>query len=67
MPVPGTTTLAPKLPLSVYVTATALPSRSTTEKCVVSSLSLASISVPGAIWLEGVARDESMPSMRDSM
>src|SRR4051812_45042240 len=54
-PVPGTTTLEPKAADCVYVHETALPSASTTEKCVVCGDSAGSSAVAEARAVEGVA------------
>ena len=61
-PAPLTTTREPKPPSRVYVFATAIPSRSTTEKWVVSSGSVevatVTMSLPSSMLL--VARDGSI-------
>ena len=53
MPVSLITTPEPKLEFNVYVDETTLPFSSTTEKCVVSILSLLS-KEPGFISIDGV-------------
>ena len=53
MPVSLITTPEPKLEFKVYVDETTLPFPSTTEKCVVSILSLSS-KEPGFISIDGV-------------
>ena len=56
-PQPATTSALPNVLLIVVVHATALPSLSTTEKCVVSSLSFAPGGNPGATSLRRSVRN----------